>query len=47
MTGPELVGLIVVLTAITATILGTLGWDLRRIPGQVVIAEAIARQAAE
>jgi hypothetical protein len=48
-TGPELAGLLVVLTAITATILGALGWDLHRLPGQVVIAEAeaITRQAAE
>jgi hypothetical protein len=29
-TGPELFGLLVVLTAITAAVLGTLGWDLRR-----------------
>ncbi|MCX5209739.1 hypothetical protein OG689_10635 [Kitasatospora sp. NBC_00240] len=48
MTGPELAGLLVVLTAITA-VLGTLGWDLRRLPGRHVIAEAeaITKQAAE
>lgn len=49
MTGPELFGLLVVLTAITAVVLGTLGWDLRRLPGLLVVAEAeaITRQAAE
>jgi hypothetical protein len=49
MIGPELAGLLVVLTAITATVLGALGWDLRRLPGRLVVtaAEEIARQAAE
>jgi hypothetical protein len=49
MTGSELFGLLAVLTAITAAVLGTLGWDLHRLPGRHVIAEAeaITRQAAE
>jgi hypothetical protein len=49
MTGPELASLIAALTAITATILGALRWDLRRLPGRLVVAaaEEITRQAAE
>ncbi len=46
MTGPELAALYAVLCAIT---LGALGWDLRRLPGRLVVAaaEEITRQATE
>lgn len=49
MTGPELVGLLAVLTTATAAVLGALRWDLRRLPGRLVVAaaEEITRQAAE